>query len=113
MALENAATEQSARYFDLVKRPETLKRTNGSPVADTEFKDHLTTNGTSVPEDWDVSYGDVLNWSTGRPTEAYFVLEDRTLFKNPDRSGSGYLTIPLVVTSKNSLFLKSNSLFLF
>jgi hypothetical protein len=54
----------------------------------------------SVPEDWNVSFGDVLNWSNRRPTEAYFVLEDRTLLKNPDPSGSGYLTIPFNVTSK-------------
>ena len=99
MASTNIAIEQPARYFDLVNKPETLKRTNGIPVADSEFKD-FPANGTSVPADWDVSFGDVLNWSKGRPTEAYFVLEDRTLLKNPDRSGSGYLTIPFKVTSK-------------
>jgi hypothetical protein len=99
MALADICIEQPARYFDLVNKPETLKRINGIPVADSEFKD-FPANGISVPEDWDVSFGDVLNWSKGRPTEAYFVLEDRTLLKNPDRSGSGYLTIPFHVTSK-------------
>lgn len=91
--------EQPARYFDLVNKPETLKRTSGIPLADSEWKD-IPNNGASIPEDWDVSFGDVLNWSKGRPTEAFFVLEGRTLLKNPDRSGSGYLTIPFNVTSK-------------
>jgi hypothetical protein len=99
MALASANIEQPARYIDLVNKPEGLKRTNGNPVADSELKD-FPVDGTSVPEDWDVSFGDVLNWSKGRPTEAYFVLEDRTLLKNPDRTGSGYLTIPFKVTSK-------------
>jgi hypothetical protein len=98
MALANVDIEQPARYFDLVNKPETLKKTNGNPIANSEFQDYPV-NGASVPEDWDVSFGDVLNWSKGRPTEAYFVLEDRTLLKNPDRSGSGYLTIPFHVTS--------------
>ena len=99
MALASTSIEQPARYFDLVNEPETLKRTDGTPVDNSESED-FPENGASVPEDWDVSFGDVLNWSRGRPTEAYFVLEDRTLFKNPDRSGSGYLTIPYNVTSK-------------
>jgi hypothetical protein len=99
MALANINIEQPARYFDLVKKPEALKRTDGIPLTDSEFKD-FPANGTSVPVEWDVSFGDVLNWSKGRPTEAYFVLEDRTLLKNPDRTGSGYLTIPFNVTSK-------------
>jgi hypothetical protein len=99
MASASTDIEQPARYFDLVNKPETLKRTNGTPIADSELKD-FPIDGRSVPDDWDVSFGDVLNWSKGRPTEAYFVLEDRTLFKNPDRSGSGYLTIPFIVTSK-------------
>jgi hypothetical protein len=98
MALANLNIEQPARYFDLVNQPETLKRTDGTPIADSEFRD-CPVNGTSIPEDWDVSFGDVLNWSQGRPTEAYFVLENRTLLKNADRSGSGYLTIPFNVTS--------------
>ena len=98
MASVNVNIEQPARYFDLVNKPETLKRTNGNPVAQSELND-CPENGASVPQDWDVSFGDVLNWSQGRPTEAFFVLEDRTLLKNPDRSGSGYLTIPFDVTS--------------
>jgi len=69
MALANTSIEQPARYFDLVNQPETLKRTNGAPIADAEFKD-FPENGISVPEDWDVSFGDVINWSKGRPTEA-------------------------------------------
>ena len=91
--------ERTARYFDLVKEPETLKRTSGIPLAESEYKDFYK-HGATVPADWDVSFGDVLNWSKGRPTEAYFVMADGTLLKNPDRTGSGYLTIPFIVTSK-------------
>jgi hypothetical protein len=105
MASASFDIEQPARYFDLVKKPETLKRIDGTPIADSEFE-NLPVNGSSVPADWDVSFGDVLNWSKGRPTEAYFVLEDRTLLKNPDRTGSGYLTIPFNVTSKEILCLE-------
>jgi hypothetical protein len=98
MASVDVNIEQPARYFDLVNKPETLKRTNGNPIAQSELNS-FPVDGGSIPEDWDVSFGDVLNWSKDRPTEAYFVLEDRTLLKNPDRSGSGYLTIPFNVTS--------------
>lgn len=104
MTSGNTSIEQPARYFDLVNQPETLKGTSGIPIADSEFKNHPE-NGASIPEDWDVSFGDVLNWSKGRPTEAYFVLEDRTLLKNPDRSGSGYLTIPFIVTRMSNSFV--------
>ncbi len=102
MALAGVLNDRTARYFDSVNEPQSLKRTNGIPVADSEFKDFPAANGTSIPADWDVSFGDVLNWSKGRPTEAYFVMEDRTLLKNPDRTGSGYLTIPFIVTSKSN-----------
>ncbi|CAF0882343.1 unnamed protein product [Adineta ricciae] len=104
MALQTILNERTARYFDLVKEPEALKRTNGIPLAESEYK-NFHVDGAVVPADWDVSFGDVLNWSKGRPTEAYFVMADRTLLKNPDRSGSGYLTIPFVVTkdTRNAL----------
>ncbi|CAF2934969.1 unnamed protein product [Rotaria sp. Silwood2] len=104
MALADVTHDRTARYFDLVNKPESLKGINGLPIADSEFKD-FPANGTIIPADWDVSFGDVLNWSKGRPTEAYFVMEDRTLLKNPDRSGSGYLTIPFIITknTRNAL----------
>ena len=102
-----SSNDQTARYFDLIKHPESLKGTDGVPIADAEFKDFPAENGTPIPAHWDVREGDVLNWSKGRPTEAFFVLADRTLLKNPDRSGSGYLTIPFAMTSQFSspLFL--------
>lgn len=100
MALASVVNERTARYFDLVNAPESLKGTTGIPIADSTFKNFPAANGTVVPADWDVSFGDVLNWSKGRPTEAFFVMADRTLLKNPDRTGSGYLTIPFIVTSK-------------
>ena len=100
MALASVVNERTARYFDLVNEPQSLKGTNGIPIADSAFKSFPAANGTVVPADWDVSFGDVLNWSKGRPTEAFFVMADRTLLKNPDRTGSGYLTIPFIVTSK-------------
>jgi hypothetical protein len=97
MALSSVVlNDRTARYFDLVNEPQSLKDTNGLPIADSEFKDFPV----HIPADWDVSFGDVLNWSKGRPSEAYFVMENRTLLKNPDRTGSGYLTIPFIVTSK-------------
>ena len=102
MALSGILNDRTARYIDLINEPESLKRINGIPIADSEFKDFSANGRTTVPTDWDVSFGDVLNWSKGRPTEAYFVMEDRTLLKNPDRSGSGYLTIPFIVTSKST-----------
>ncbi|CAF1338231.1 unnamed protein product [Adineta ricciae] len=104
MTSTSVLVEQPARYFDLVNKPETLKRTDGNPIPDSEFQ-NVPANGSTVPTDWDVSFGDVLNWSQGRPTEAFFVLQDRTLLKNPDRSGSGYLTIPFAITknSRNAL----------
>jgi hypothetical protein len=102
MALAGILNERTARYFDLVNQPESLKRTNGIPISDSEFKE-FPAHGTIIPADWDVSFGDVLDWSKGRPSEAYFVMEDRTLLKNPDRTGSGYLTIPFIVTSNEIL----------
>ena len=99
MALAGVLNNQTARYFDLVNEPQSLKGRNAIPIADSEFKD-VPANATAIPADWDVGFGDVLNWSKGRPSEAYFVMEDRTLLKNPDRTGSGYLTIPFIVTSK-------------
>ncbi|CAF3804404.1 unnamed protein product [Adineta steineri] len=104
MALANILNERTARYFDLVNEPQTLKGIDGIPIADSEYKD-FPANGTTIPTNWDVSFGDVLNWSKGRPTEAYFVMENRTLLKNPDRTGSGYLTIPFIVTrnTRNAL----------
>ncbi|CAF4810755.1 unnamed protein product [Rotaria sp. Silwood1] len=96
--------DRTARYFDLVNNPESLKGIDGLPIADSDFKD-FPAKGTKIPDNWDVSFGDVLNWSKGRPTEAYFVMEDRTLLKNPDRTGSGYLTIPFIITknTRNAL----------
>ncbi len=99
MALTSVLNDRTARYFDLVNEPQSLKRTDGIPVIGFELKD-FPAHKTNIPTDWDVSFGDVLNWSKGRPTEAYFVMENRTLLKNPDRTGSGYLTIPFIVTSK-------------
>jgi hypothetical protein len=99
-----ALNDRTARYFDLINESQTLKRINGIPLADSEFK-NFHTLGKTIPVDWDVSFGDVLNWSKGRPTEAYFVIEDRRLLKNPDRTGSGYLTIPFLVTSKIKFLL--------
>jgi hypothetical protein len=103
MALTGGLNDRTARYFDLINEPQSLKRISGIPLADSEFK-NFPAHGTTIPADWDVSFGDVLNWSKGRPTEAYFVMEDRTLLKNPDRTGSGYLTIPFIVTSKLKFF---------
>ena len=112
MMSTSVLVEQPARYFDLVNKPETLKRTDGNPVPDSELK-NVPANGSAVPTDWDVSFGDVLNWSHGRPTEAFFVLQDRTLLKNPDRSGSGYLTIPFAITSQSNIFFSFIHSFLF
>ncbi len=107
MTSVDISNDRTARYFDLINKPESLKDIHGMPITDAEFRDFLTKN-TIIPTHWDVSFGDVLNWSTGRPTEAYFVMENRTLLKNPDRTGSGYLTIPFHFTSKaNMLFLES------
>jgi len=53
-----------------------------------------------VSDDWDVKPGDVLSWSEFRPTETFFVTPEGKLLKNPDKSGSGYLTIPLSITSQ-------------
>jgi hypothetical protein len=103
MASTDILNDRTARYFDLINEPESLKRTDGIPVTDSEFQ-NFPENGTNIPDDWDVSFGDVLNWSKGRPTEAYFVMENRTLLKNPDRTGSGYLTIPFIVTSKSNSY---------
>ncbi|CAF3490216.1 unnamed protein product [Rotaria sp. Silwood1] len=104
MALADILHDRTARYFDLVNNPESLKGIDGLPIADSDFKD-FPAKGTKIPDNWDVSFGDVLNWSKGRPTEAYFVMEDRTLLKNPDRTGSGYLTIPFIITknTRNAL----------
>lgn len=74
-----------------------------------------------VPADWDVKPGDVLSWSQGRPTETFLyvallrnkllshtfplrfsVTSEGALLKNPDTSGSGYLTIPLSITSQSA-----------
>lgn len=104
MALSDMYDGQPAKYFDLVNRPETLKLKSGLPIMDSELEE-FSANRISVPTDWDVDFGDVLNWSAERPTDAYFVLEDLSLLKNPDHSGSGYLTIPFHVTSKIDLFL--------
>ena len=105
--LATTLDDRTARYFDLVNEPQSLKGTNGLPLPDSEWK-HFAGQGKVIPSEWDVSFGDVLNWSKGRPTEAYFVMEDRTLLKNPDRSGSGYLTIPFLVTSnrKKEIFVE-------
>ncbi|CAF1435892.1 unnamed protein product [Rotaria sordida] len=104
MALASIINDRTARYFDLINKPETLKGTDGLPIADSEYK-NLPSKGTIIPATWDVSFGDVLNWSKGRPTDAYFVMENRTLLKNPDRTGSGYLTIPFIMTkdTRNAL----------
>ncbi|CAF0960042.1 unnamed protein product [Didymodactylos carnosus] len=85
---------RTARYFDLANKSEMLKKTNGQPVLEHEYKEVPT----KVPADWDVSPGDLLSWAKYRASETYFVLEDGTLLKNPDRSGSGYLTIPYLIT---------------
>lgn len=97
--LSTSLDDRTARYFDLINEPQTLKGIDGLPLPDAEWKNFVH-QGKPIPIEWDVTFGDVLNWSKGRPTEAYFVMEDRTLLKNPDRSGSGYLTIPFLVTSK-------------
>lgn len=101
--------DRTARYFDLVHHPESLKNMDGTPISDSELKEFVPANGTPVPAHWNVDFGDVLNWSKGRPTEAFFIMEDRSLLKNPDRSGSGYLTIPLIVTSDSFLFLDNRA----
>lgn len=106
MALTSVLNDRTARYFDLINQPDSLKRIDGSSISNPEFQD-CPASGTTIPADWDVNTGDVLNWSKGRPTDAYFVLDNRTLLKNPDRTGSGYLTIPLIVTRTH---LKSNLL---
>ena len=97
--LSTSLDDRTARYFDLINEPQAFKGINGLPLPDAEWK-NFANQGKPIPIEWDVTFGDVLNWSKGRPTEAYFVMEDRTLLKNPDRSGSGYLTIPFLVTSK-------------
>ncbi|CAF0959835.1 unnamed protein product [Adineta ricciae] len=62
-----------------------------------------------IPNSWDVKPGDVISWSEGRPTETFFVTSEGTLLKNPDTSGSGYLTFPLSITSQFSDVLDSYS----
>lgn len=111
MALTSVLNDPTAKYFDLINHPESLKTIDGSPVSNPEYKD-FPASGTTIPNDWDVCTGDVLNWSKGRPTDAYFVLDDRTLLKNPDRTGSGYLTIPLIVTRKVQIRIDFISKFL-
>ncbi|CAF0976375.1 unnamed protein product [Didymodactylos carnosus] len=81
-------------YNSPIGKSDTLKRTNGQLVPSHEYKDVPTV----IPADWDVSPGDVLSWAKYRASECYFVLDDGTLLKNPDRSGSGYLTIPFIIT---------------
>ncbi|CAF2127110.1 unnamed protein product [Rotaria magnacalcarata] len=106
MASASISNGQPARYFDLVNQPETLKLRNGLLIPASELKD-FSEKRSSVPIEWDVNFGDVIDWSNDRPTEAYFVLEDRTLLKNPDRSGSGYLTIPYhVANTTGNVLLK-------
>ncbi|CAF0866203.1 unnamed protein product [Rotaria sp. Silwood1] len=99
--LTKAATTSNqqikAVYFDLVAQP------NGSIKSKSTGKFIQLSKpprNLKVSDDWDVKSGDVLSWSEGRPTETFFVTSEGTLLKNPDTSGSGYLTIPLSITSQ-------------
>lgn len=100
-----------ASYFDLVAQPSESIRSKKSG----EFvRVAKPPRSLKVSDDWEVKLGDVLSWSEGRPTETFLyvrhrsdrrltsrcfsVTEEKTLLKNPDTSGSGYLTIPLSIT---------------
>jgi hypothetical protein len=88
-----------ADYYDLVGQSDvSLKsKSTGSSIKLAKPPRNL-----KVADDWDVKAGDVISWSQGRPTETFFVTAEGTLLKNPDTSGSGYLTIPLSITSQFS-----------
>lgn len=51
------------------------------------------------PEDLDVIFGDIISFNNYRDTATYFVGKNNTLIKNPDFLGSGYLTVPIEVTT--------------
>jgi hypothetical protein len=108
--------EINASYFDLAAQPnESIRsKTTGNFLRLPKPPRNL-----QVPDNWQVKMGDVLSWSEGRPSETYLSVEyrtrtcrtdarrssrrssvtaERTLLKNPDTSGSGYLTVPLVIT---------------
>ncbi|CAF1283741.1 unnamed protein product [Rotaria sordida] len=88
-----------AVYFDLVNQPNASikSKSTGKFIQLSKPPKNL-----KVSDDWDVQPGDVLSWSEFRPTETFFVTSEGTLLKNPDTSGSGYLTIPLAITSQFS-----------
>ncbi|CAF3813492.1 unnamed protein product [Rotaria magnacalcarata] len=102
-ALAMSATSDSqqvkAIYFDLVAQPNLcIKSKSTGKFIQLSKPPKLL----KVSDDWDVKPGDVFSWSEGRPTETFFVTSERTLLKNPDTSGSGYLTIPLSITCQFS-----------
>lgn len=45
--------DPTARYFDFVNEPLSLKQTNGISIADTESKDFII-NGTTISVYWDI-----------------------------------------------------------
>ncbi|CAF3707502.1 unnamed protein product [Adineta steineri] len=92
--------ENKVAYYDLVSQPnESIKSKSTGNFIRLPKK---PPRNLKVSDDWDVKPGDVLSWSQGRPTETFFVTSEGTLLKNPDKSGSGYLTIPLAITSQFS-----------
>ncbi|CAF2778522.1 unnamed protein product [Rotaria sp. Silwood2] len=101
LAKATTASNQQIKavYFDLVAQPNELikSKSTGKFIQLSKPPRNL-----KVSDDWDVKTGDVLSWSEGRPTETFFVTSEGTLLKNPDTSGSGYLTIPLSITSQFS-----------
>ena len=59
-----------------------------------------------------LNVGDIVNFGDYRQIGCYFVggtSEHRVMVKNPDNSGSGYLTIPLVMSKKFSNVLSHYS----
>ncbi|UJR29096.1 hypothetical protein I4U23_010310 [Adineta vaga] len=88
-----------ATYFDLIANPNGLIKSKSSGNV---LKVAKPPRNLKIPDDWDVKPGDVISWSKERPTETFFVTSEGTLLKNPDKSGSGYLTIPLSISSQVS-----------
>ncbi|CAF0846011.1 unnamed protein product [Didymodactylos carnosus] len=87
------------KYFDLRTKPTDLKSKSGETIFESvDDIEEPPENGSEIPKQWNVHYGDVISWSYDRPTETYFVTKDGKFLKNPDLSGSGYLTIPLSIT---------------
>lgn len=55
-------------------------------------------NHTTIPKEWNVKFGDIIALRDYRDTGTIFVGVDNQVVRNPDYSGSGYLSIPLEIT---------------